>query len=105
MTTAPEPSGNIPTLRPSISGGTGEHDWRDDQALHASEARYRVLFDSMDEGFCIVEKLDTEVGEPPNFRYIEANPALAIHTGVSGGGRKNLPASVSGRVRRLADLL
>ncbi len=89
MTIAPEPSGKLPTPSPSIGGGTGEggkrvHDSADDQALRASEARYRVLFDSMDEGFCIVEKLDTEVGEPPNFRYIEANPALAVHTGVSG---------------------
>ena len=55
-----------------------------DDALRASEARYRTLFDSMDEGFCIVEKLDTEAGEPPNFRYIEANPAFAVHCGVTG---------------------
>ncbi len=53
-------------------------------ALRASEERYRALFESMDEGYCIVEKLDTEVGEPPNFRFIEANSALAAHTGVSG---------------------
>ena len=53
-------------------------------ALRASEERYRALFESMDEGYCILEKLDTEVGEPPNFRFIEANSALAAHTGVSG---------------------
>ncbi|MGI2909106.1 ATP-binding protein [Tolypothrix sp. VBCCA 56010] len=49
-------------------------------ALRESEAKYRSLFNSIDDGFCIVERV---AGEPINFRYVEANPAFAVQTGVS----------------------
>ncbi|KAB8332441.1 PAS domain S-box protein [Scytonema tolypothrichoides VB-61278] len=49
-------------------------------ALRASEAKYRTLFNSIDEGFCIIERVE---GEPIDFRYIEANPAFAVQTGIS----------------------
>ena len=52
-------------------------------AVHASEAQYRALFNSIDEGFCVIEKIPTRPGEPIDFRYLEANPALEKHSGVS----------------------
>ena len=52
-------------------------------ALLLSEERYRTLFESIDEGFCIIEKVPGETGEPLDFRYIEANPAFAVQSGVS----------------------
>ncbi len=47
-----------------------------------SEDRYRTLFSSIDEGFCVIEKVETKPGEPLDFRYIEANPAFALQSGV-----------------------
>ncbi|UPV99429.1 ATP-binding protein [Halorussus gelatinilyticus] len=50
--------------------------------LRESEERYRTLFDSMTEGYCVFEKVETAPGEPGNFRYVEANPAFNEHTGL-----------------------
>ena len=49
--------------------------------LRESENRYRTLFNSIDEGFCIIEKVGGEAGEPLDFRYIEANPAFEAQSG------------------------
>ena len=45
-------------------------------AVRASEAQYRALFNSIEEGFCIIEKASTLSSEPIDFRYLEANPAF-----------------------------
>lgn len=50
--------------------------------LLASEARYRSLFDSIDEGFCIIEMIYDGAGRPIDYRFLEANPAFAAHTGL-----------------------
>ncbi|HEX7930337.1 MAG TPA: ATP-binding protein [Sphingomicrobium sp.] len=44
--------------------------------------RYRILFDSMDEGFCIIEFLDSEHGPLSDYIHIEANAAYAINAGI-----------------------
>ena len=51
--------------------------------LRESEERYRTLFDSLDQGFCVIEKVEGEAGEPLDFRFVEANPAFAAQSGVS----------------------
>lgn len=45
------------------------------EALKRSEFRFRRLFESMDEGFCLLERLSLP-GQPPDFRYVEVNGAL-----------------------------
>ncbi|MGV3660291.1 MAG: GAF domain-containing protein [Prosthecobacter sp.] len=50
--------------------------------LRASEERYRSLFDSIDEGFCLIEVLFDKEGRPNDYRFIEANPAFEKHTGL-----------------------
>jgi PAS domain S-box-containing protein len=50
---------------------------RTGQALRESEQRYRTLFDSMHEGFVVGEVICDAAGEPVDFRYLEANAALA----------------------------
>ena len=52
------------------------------QVIAESEAKYRELFASMTEGFCVIEKIETAPGEPLNFRYIEANPAFPKQSGL-----------------------
>ena len=55
-----------------------------EETLRASEARYRRLFEFIDEGFCTLEKLDTRPGEPSDFRYLSANAGFEKQTGVGG---------------------
>jgi PAS domain S-box-containing protein len=57
---------------------------RAEEALLDSEERYRSLFNSIDEGFCIIEKVEGKATDPVDFRYIEANPAFTLQTGISG---------------------
>ena len=51
------------------------------EKLRESEEHYRTRFESIDEGFCIIEKME---GETLDFRYVEVNPAFAVQTGLSG---------------------
>ncbi len=51
-------------------------------ALRESEQRYRMLFESMDQGFCICEMLWDENGEPIDYRFLEVNPAFEKMTGL-----------------------
>ena len=43
---------------------------------------YRVLFDSMDEGFCVIEFLDGPHGPLSDYIHIEANAAYATNAGI-----------------------
>ncbi len=53
-----------------------------EETLRASEARFRMLFEFIDEGFCTLEKLATRPGAPSDFRYLSANAGFAKQTGV-----------------------
>jgi signal transduction histidine kinase len=49
--------------------------------LSASESRYRTLFNSVDEGFCVIE-LQFDGDEATDYKYIEANPAFIAQSGL-----------------------
>ena len=51
-------------------------------ALHESEEKYRTLFESIDEGFCIIEKVEGGTAGRLDFRYVAANPAFKTQSGV-----------------------
>ncbi len=51
------------------------------EALQESEARYRTLFDTMREGFVLLEIVHDESGKPYDCRYLQINPAFSINTG------------------------
>ena len=55
---------------------------RAEAELRESEQRYRTLFDSIDEGFCIVEQVRGKEGAPVDFLCLEANPAFEVQSGV-----------------------
>lgn len=66
---------------------------RAEEALRRSEEKYRTLFNSIDEGFCIIERV---AGEPLDFRYLEANPAFAVQSGVQNVIGKTIRQVVPG---------
>ncbi|WP_458094834.1 PAS domain S-box protein [Roseomonas sp. WA12] len=47
-----------------------------------SEARYRALFDSMDQGFCVIEMLLDEHGRPADYAFLETNEVFERQTGL-----------------------
>ena len=51
-------------------------------ALRQSEERYRSLFESMLEGFCVVEVLFDADDRPLDYRFLEVNPAFEAQTGL-----------------------
>ena len=73
---------------------------RAEQDLRESELRYRTLFDSIDEGFCVIEFLDGPEGPASDYVHVQANPAYTRHAGIP-----DIVASVSARssllVRRM----
>ena len=58
---------------------------RAEEALVASEEKYRRLFDSIDEGFTTVEVLFDEEGNAVDYRFLEINPAFERQTGIQNG--------------------
>lgn len=78
---------------------TAERTWaaleraRTESALRDSEERYRTLFDSVDEGFCICEVVP---GEPFDLRYLAANPAFERHSGLADPVGRTLRELVPG---------
>ncbi|MBU2349914.1 MAG: PAS domain S-box protein [Alphaproteobacteria bacterium] len=55
---------------------------RDEVALRESERRYRMLFDTIDEGFCILEFIDGPHGPLSDYVHVEANDAYQTNTGI-----------------------
>ncbi|MFC6769126.1 ATP-binding protein [Natrinema soli] len=70
-----------------------------EQRLEDSEERYRDLFTSMSEGYCVIERVDTIPAEPIDFRYIEANPAFEEHTGLTDVVGETIREAVPGAER------
>lgn len=51
--------------------------------LRASEERYRTLFESMDQGFCVIDILFDDQNVPVDYRFKEMNSMFEKHTGLS----------------------
>ena len=50
--------------------------------LASSEERYRTVFDSIDEGLCVIEMCYDANGRPCDYLFLETNPAFVKHTGL-----------------------
>jgi len=47
-----------------------------------TERRYKTMFDSIDQGFCIIEMIFDENEKPVDYRFIEVNRAFENQTGI-----------------------
>ena len=68
----------------------------DEAALRESEARYRTLFESIDEGFCVIEMIEDEAGALVSYRFIETNPAFQKHSGLADVNGRTIHEVVPG---------
>jgi PAS domain S-box-containing protein len=55
---------------------------RMETALRKSEERYHNLFNTMDEGFCIIEMIFDGEDRPVDYRFLEVNAAFEKQTGL-----------------------
>ncbi|MDB6056851.1 MAG: multi-sensor hybrid histidine kinase [Verrucomicrobiales bacterium] len=66
-----------------------------ENALRDSEERYRNLFTSMDEGFCVLQLIYDKNDKPVDDLCLEANPSFEKQTGISNAAgaraRQNAP--------------
>lgn len=52
------------------------------QKILESEAKYRMLFESMDEGFCVLKMIFDEAHQPVDYRFLETNPVFEKQSGL-----------------------
>ena len=80
----------------TITEETAERTWtameraKSEFALRVSEEKHRMLFDSMDEGYCIIEMIHDANGEPVDWRFLQVNRAFELHNGLSGAQGKTI---------------
>jgi two-component system CheB/CheR fusion protein len=63
---------------------------RAEEALRESEAKYRTLFNSIDEGFCTIEVFFDEQGKPIDYRFLIVNTAFERQTGFTDAVGKTM---------------
>ena len=62
-----------------------------EKELRHIASQYQMLFNSIDEGFCIVELIFDDDKAPVDYRFVEVNPAFERQTGMSNAkGRRML---------------
>ncbi|MDG5816771.1 PAS domain S-box protein [Chitinispirillales bacterium ANBcel5] len=59
------------------------------EEIRVKEERYKTLFTTIDEGFCILKMVFDERGEGVDYIFLETNPAFERHTGlVNAAGKR-----------------
>jgi PAS domain S-box-containing protein len=61
-----------------------------EEALRKSEEQYHTLFNSIDEGFCIIQMIFDENGKPFDYLFLEVNPALEKQSGLINAKDKKI---------------
>jgi PAS domain S-box-containing protein len=57
--------------------------------VRESEKKHRAMFDSIDEGFCVIEVLFDDADHPLDYRFLEVNRVFEKQTGISNAvGRR-----------------
>jgi PAS domain S-box-containing protein len=52
-------------------------------ALRKSEERYRSLFETIDQGFCLIDVIVDDGGRPCDYRFCDVNPSFQQQTGLA----------------------
>lgn len=55
---------------------------RAEEEVQRTAERYRSLFESIDEGFCVIEILYDKAGRAYDYRYLETNPSFERQSGM-----------------------
>ncbi|MGF6271882.1 PAS domain S-box-containing protein [Massilia sp. UYP11] len=66
------------------------------EQLRASEERYRTLFESVDQGFCIFEMIFDAAGKAVDYRFLEMNPMFERHTGLTNAAGRTARELIPG---------
>lgn len=66
------------------------------QELTRAAARYQTLFETIDEGFCILELLSDGTGQACDYRFLEVNPAFERQSGLVDAAGKTIRELVPG---------
>ena len=59
-------------------------------ATAAAESKYHSLFNSIDEGFCIIDVLFDDKDLPYDYRFCEVNPSFEANTGLHDAAGKTI---------------
>lgn len=94
----------------ALSEATAERTWatleqaRAETALRNSEEKYRNLFNSMDEGYCIIRMVYDEAGQAVDWRFLETNPGFHRHNGMPGCVGRTMREMVPDIERKWVDI-
>ena len=67
-----------------------------EEALSESEENFQTLFNSIDEGFCVIEMIFDESGKPVDYVFLQVNPAFENQSGIVGATGRRVSELVSG---------
>jgi PAS domain S-box-containing protein len=58
--------------------------------LRESEQNYRMLFESIDEGFCTIEVLFDQNEKPVDYRFLQISPSFERQTGINNAAGRRM---------------
>jgi two-component system, chemotaxis family, CheB/CheR fusion protein len=76
---------------------------RAEEELRQSDEKYRLLFESIGEGFCIVEVIFDERDKPVDYRFLEMSPSFERQTGLTNAKGKTMRALALDHEERLLE--